>query len=62
MAQAKKCDRCKAFYAPYNNKTGEYNGVVKIRINEFGSKDGEAIRHDLCPDCMQKFYDFIKGD
>ena len=40
MAHAKICDRCGAFFKPYNNKVGEYNGVRRIRTGK-NSSDNE---------------------
>lgn len=59
MAQAKKCDRCKAFYEPYGVKPGEFNSVARVRVNENNVVEGQGTRSDLCPDCMKKFNEFM---
>lgn len=61
MACAKMCDRCGAFFKPYNNKEGEYNGVRKIRTAKDSSRiDGEStMKYELCPECMNKLMAFL---
>lgn len=57
---AKKCDVCGVFYAPYNNgkKDDRPNGLRLLR------EDKEFYvytknRYDCCPDCMNKIMVFL---
>lgn len=59
MASALKCDRCGKLYEEYAGcKLVEggcsYNGLsVENRIM--------SRRYDLCPECMEKLVEFIRG-
>lgn len=59
MSLAKECDRCGKLYTPYNLKTGEFNGVCKIRINKQGDIDYMGMNWDLCPECFETYKNFI---
>ena len=61
MAHAKICDRCGAFFKPYNNKVGEYNGVRRIRTGKNSSDiaDESDMKYELCPECMDKLRAFL---
>lgn len=51
MSDAKKCDKCGAFYEPYKS------GII-ILSNAIPSMDDV----DLCPDCMNTFKLWLKND
>lgn len=53
MAKALKCDRCGAFY--------DY--IKCLRRYHIHDMDGKTINKtiDLCPDCYEKFCDFLDG-
>ena len=52
MSAAKKCDRCKEFYEPFN--PGRY--IVE------GSKGAGDKIVDLCPNCADTLKKWLKGD
>lgn len=60
MAEAKKCDRCGQFYDFYSKDIiidrykHKVNGF-RYTFDRVGT--GEGI--DLCPDCMQKLFEFM---
>lgn len=49
MSAAKKCDRCKEFYEPFNPKFC----IVKGQLLEIV---------DLCPNCADTLKKWLKGD
>lgn len=60
MANAKKCDRCGAFY----DRTGDiycdheirlYRSGLYRRLPEYPFKD----TYELCPDCWKEFCEFL---
>ena len=58
---AKKCDRCRAFYEPYNveNSKKKANGVALLNIDKFG----KYFSHkpiDFCPNCKDSFDKWLK--
>lgn len=60
MAEAMKCDRCGKFYVFYGK-----NITVdrwKYKVNGFRytfNRAGTGEGMDLCPDCLQKLYEFM---
>ena len=52
---AKKCDICGTFYAPYNNgrNDNEPNSLRLLREDEEFDLIAKN-RYDCCPDCMNK--------
>lgn len=60
MAEAKKCDRCGQFYDFYSK-------IVTIdrcnhKVNGFRYTFGNSniiVNKDLCPDCLQKLFEFM---
>lgn len=60
MANAKKCDRCGAFYDPYRgvryrSADGElYSAFKTVLANAFATKN-----IDMCPDCMKETITFL---
>ena len=63
MANAKKCDRCGQFYDnyPIGNSVGIYNGIRRVRKDEFGSIMAERETIDLCEKCMSEFAEFLSN-
>ena len=61
MAQAKECDRCGKLYKPYidGNPPGEYNAVVRVRVNSRGDILYSTHPVDLCEECMNKIRKFL---
>lgn len=72
MANAKKCDLCKICYDPldqgsklmckfvnpiFQNSEDVRNG----KVTKYLSPGGEDIYLDLCPDCTEKFVEFMYG-
>ena len=62
MANAYKCDRCGALYAPYGHSFG--NRKTKFSRMVIGASDtagfySETLGYDLCPDCMRAVLDFL---
>lgn len=59
---ARICDRCGTPYKQYGmaNNSKNANGLRLLNIDSKGT----AYCHDfidLCPDCMKKLYEFLKG-
>lgn len=64
MANAKKCDICKALYEPYNQSMDEleYHNTMKLfnkSANGVVYPGGGGITYDLCPICMGKVHELI---
>ena len=59
--KVKKCDRCGAIYEKNEKcKTKETrDGIVSTTINEKGFIDEE---YDLCDECIEKLYDWMKDN
>lgn len=55
--QARKCDRCGAYYDPYN-KSKRANGFMFLNIVDQAYETHKPI--DLCPSCMDDLYTFIR--
>lgn len=58
---AKKCDTCGKFYERYGGtRTTEFNTMFLFAVtrsnNEIARKE-----YDLCPECMKKIQDVLKG-
>lgn len=51
MSKAKKCDKCGAFYEPYQTN-------IIILTEKSLTRDGL----DLCPDCMDTFKKWLNND
>lgn len=54
MSDAKKCDRCGAFYV--QNREPNY----KVTYDDFGELI-DPITYDLCDNCTMKLEAFLKG-
>lgn len=57
---AKKCDACGKFYEHYGNKRGEYN-TLYMQVNSKRGSEIECVAYDLCPECMEKVRETLKG-
>lgn len=62
MANALKCDRCGKLYEHYNgirvvDKCNYYCSMSFFSEHGWNRRD-----YDLCPECMTKLVEFIKGD
>lgn len=59
---AKRCDRCGAFYVPAKKSTD-----VKTNLERFvATLNNKTQKHitdvcDLCPDCVGKFYEWLRS-
>lgn len=63
--RAMKCDRCGKLYEHYDGsetfeKTEKANAVFLID-RDLDKKHWPRKTYDLCPECMRKFEDFLKG-
>ncbi len=60
---AKKCDRCGAFYVPVSAQTDIKTNLqmVASAVNKTKPKHITDIC-DLCPECVKKFYDWLRED
>ena len=56
--RAKKCDRkgCEKYFEPKDR----INDKLQIFYDTWGMKDSKY--YDLCPECMKKIEDFLKGE
>ena len=55
MSDAKRCDRCGAFYAhPAWDKR-----PMQVFMDE---RRGDGKRYDLCPDCERKLVNWLKDE
>lgn len=59
---AKKCDRCGKLYEHYRelDEYGKYNAVKLIYLQANGIERTCASSMDICPECMEKFKNFMK--
>ena len=55
MANVIQCDRCKAIAATEE----AHNNYTRIRIFDYGHSTFDDI--DLCPNCKDKFDEFLNG-
>lgn len=56
MADAKQCDRCKDFYAPYNMRYS----IIDYEAGKTMHGDYTTRKLDLCPCCNAKLIKFVK--
>lgn len=67
MSYAMKCDRCGKYYDYYFERevNGEnvrsQNGIFLYLKDKYGNW-GEKEHYDLCPECMAKLKEFLKGE
>ena len=59
MANAKKCDKCKAFYDPYRGIRYRAEGELYSAFNAVLSNGFKMKALDLCPDCMKETITFL---
>lgn len=60
---AKKCDRCKVLYEEYNAKSYDADpNCLGLYQGESGGIYYLLKRIDLCPECMAKLQEWLKGD
>lgn len=61
--KALKCDRCGGFYDLYGMKNDAKNANGLRLLNVDANR--VAYVHDfidMCPECMKKLYEFLKGE
>lgn len=63
---AKKCDRCRMFYEPYQPDAALKNSNVIIFAEEYTDVDGrsayyEERQYELCPSCMLDAVRFMQA-
>ena len=60
---AKKCDRCGAFYMP-QVKTNDYKTSLEQLVTSVKKPQQKYITDvcDLCPECVKKFYDWLRSE
>lgn len=63
---AKKCDRCRMFYEPYQPDTALKNSNMIIFAEGYADADGhsdyyEQRQFDLCPGCMLDAVRFMQA-
>lgn len=63
MAIAKKCDRCKKLYEPYNmeKRSEGGNGLIIMNRSITGGTYIEIDTADLCPDCYEGFNKWLSN-
>lgn len=62
MALAKKCDRCGKLYEYYPiGKKSKTNAIRKCMVLSDGYLSYSENIHDLCPECMKAFDEFMIG-
>lgn len=62
MALAKQCDRCGNFYENYGGENVESNGIAYIYKGRDCSFHRVHETFDLCQDCLDKLYKFMKNE
>lgn len=59
MAKARKCDRCGAYYDPYEMRMGTHPvDYVYCGHNDYCGGSGKSI--DLCPNCMSELIAWLE--
>lgn len=63
--RAMKCDRCGKLYEHYDGnkafKETEKANAISLIDRDLDKEYYSRKTYDLCPDCMRKFEDFLKG-
>ena len=60
MANALRCDRCGAYYMKTDKKFEVNKGKVLSYVITFDNRDNRIGCHDLCDECAEKLYKFMK--
>lgn len=60
---AKKCDRCMAYYDTYNSKQNfdKPSGICFANVDKIGQAFTSPA-YDLCPKCMGEFMHWYTGE
>lgn len=56
MSSASKCDRCGKYYDAIELNSSKVNFLL------YGALLPKGYEKDLCPECTDKFMEFMKGD
>jgi len=61
MAIAKKCDRCGKFHEIYNKNddSSNINSLVTANADEYNKRYHQKLIN-LCPDCKDSFFNWLK--
>lgn len=63
--RAKKCDRCGKLFEHYDGikefKNTEKANALLLIDRDLDNKYWSRKSYDLCPECMKKLEDFLKG-
>lgn len=66
MADAHKCDRCGTYFeTPFKIPMKLSKKEIRIPVLSVSIKDldlYDRIDWELCPDCMKRIYEFLKGE
>ena len=65
MASAKKCDRCGNYYdanTKYSRNMRYICGLSTLKSRGFGYESVQGVEYDLCDECLDSFYDWLKGE
>ena len=58
---AKKCDRCGAFYMPLTNVTDLQSSLQQVVAAVKKPPKHITDVCDLCPECVKAFYDWLRS-
>ena len=59
---AKECDRCGRLYHPYEEEHTRCNAIRRCGIDKCGRSFKEDDPKDLCPKCLNSFYDWFSQE
>lgn len=59
MADAKKCDRCGAYYDKYGDR--DHANAICVENDDFAGKVPCDKKYDLCPSCMAFIHEWLKN-
>ena len=65
MASAKKCDRCGNYYdanTKYPRNSRYICGLSTLISHGFGYEVKQGAEYDLCDECLESFYNWLKGE
>lgn len=62
MANAKRCDKCEAFYEEYEKEFDgcKINGFLTVNMDYKRAYSAKKV-YELCPACLKSFADFMEG-